>query len=931
MKSFRYLLLIAFCIIYFTDSFASNTPQVIKNGKLIYLANTVIVKYKISSGQQLNKLLKIENKFRTLLKAYDIKSVTKAFSTENNEARKIGLDRIMTVKYSKNIDPLYVSAKMRKLPDVEWAEPKYLRRVDFIPNDPSYNSTAQWNLLQINAQQAWDISQGDTSIIIGIVDTGVDWTHPDINANMWYGIGYDFGGLNGTPDNNPIEDHPYHGTFVAGVASAVTDNNIGIASIGFKSHLMAVKATEDDMKDAGGIPYIVYPSKGIIYAAENGAKVINCSFGGSGYSNMEQEVINYAIAKGALVVAAAGNDNSSENSYPADYKGVLSVAATSVDDGKAYFSNFGYFVDCSAPGQNIYSTWQPDTYNTESGTSASTPLVSGLAALVFARFPNYTPLQVGEQIRVNCDNIDSINPGFQHLLGYGRINAYKALNNTNSISVRAYDFQLSDKTAGGNGDGNIEPGENVEALVKLKNYLNPVSNVSISLQSLSSYATVQNGDFNIGSIGTLDSSDNYSAPFIIRIADNVPYNDTISFMLNYNANNYNDYQFTVASVNNTFKTQDGNNIALTITSQGNLGFNDINDLQGEGFRFKNGPNLLYEGALMFGTSATKLSDAAYDETGNGNDTSFQIISPIKIMQPGDKAVQEGNTIFNDNGSGADKLGITVNLHSYSFNDESNKNSIILNYNLTNTNNTDINNFYIGLFFDWDLVEGSGDNDYAIYDSTGNLGYVYHQGGNPDTYVGTALISSNNYGFWAIDNGDTSAGGIQIYYGFSKDEKWKTLSSGIGNSFAGPTDISEVTSAGPFFIPAGKSIDVAFAITAGNNLNELRTSIINARNVYVNITGIDSTEQVPLKFYLSQNYPNPFNPGTEIDYEIPEQGRATIKVFDVLGNLVKTLIDEDKQPGAYHLKFYAAGLASGVYFYQLKIGSYSSTKKFVLVK
>jgi serine protease len=931
MKPLQYLLLLILYIYSPSLSFASNVPRIIHNGKLIYLSNIVLIKYKNSSGLQLNKLSNIESKLNILLKAYNIRSLKKTFSTENNEARKIGLDRIMTIEYSKDIDPLYASVKMRKLPEIEWAEPKYLRRIDFVPNDPSYNSTLQWNLSQIDAQHAWDITQGDTSIIIGIVDTGIDWTHPDLKANMWYGIGYDLGGLNGTPDNNPIEDHPYHGTFVAGVASAVTNNNIGIASIGFNSHLMAVKASRDDMKD-GGVPYIYYPDEGIMYAVDHGAKVINCSFGANGYSNAEQDVINYAVAKGALVVAAAGNDNSSGSFYPADYNGVLSVAATSLGDQKASFSNFGYYIDCSAPGDNIYSTWQLDTYlGGQRGTSFAAPLVSGLAALVFARFPNYNPIQVGEQIRVNCDNIDSVNPGFQHLLGYGRINAYKTLSNTSSISVRANDIKFSDNTAGGNNNGNIEPGENIVVLLKLTNYLNPVSNLSISLKSLSGYASVQNGNFNISSIGTMDSSDNYSNPFIIKIADNVPYDDSIALELNYSADNYNDFQFAIVAVNNTFKTQSGNNIALTITSQGNLGFNDINDLQGDGFKFKDGPNLLYEGALMLGTSSVKLSDEALDSNAEGKDTSFQIVSPIKIMRPGNKAAEEGNTIFNDNGSGIDKLGITVDLHSYSFNDDNNKNSIILNYNLMNSNNTDINNFFIGLFFDWDLVEGSGENDYAVYDPTGNLGFVYHLGGNPGTYVGTALISSQNYGFWAINNGDTSAGSIQIYDGFSKDEKWKTLSSGIGNASAGPSDISEVTSAGPFSIPAGNSIDVAFVITAGNNLDELRTNVDNARTAYAKLTDVDRAERAPLKFYLSQNYPNPFNPGTEIDYEIPEEGRVTIKVYDILGNFVKTLVDEEKQPGMYHLKLHAADLASGVYFYQLKIGTYSAAKKIILIK
>ena len=204
------------------------------------------------------------------------------------------------------------------------------------------------------------------------------------------------------------------------------------------------------------------------------------------------------------------------------------------------------------------------------------------------------------------------------------------------------------------------------------------------------------------------------------------------------------------------------------------------------------------------------------------------------------------------------------------------------------------------------------------------------GGNPDTYVGTALISSNNYGFWAIANGGDNQ--FQIYDGFSLAEKWQSLSSGIGKTSAGPTDISEVTSAGPFSIPAGKTLNVAFAITAGANLDELRNNISNARDIYNNqLANNHGGGEIPLTYDLSQNYPNPFNPGTKIDYEIPEAGRVTIRIYNILGKLVKTLIDEDKQPGKYTLKFNPNGLASGVYFYQLTVNSYTSTKKLVLLK
>jgi hypothetical protein len=384
-------------------------------------------------------------------------------------------------------------------------------------------------------------------------------------------------------------------------------------------------------------------------------------------------------------------------------------------------------------------------------------------------------------------------------------------------------------------------------------------------------------------------------------------------------------------VNHSYETENGNNIALTITSRGNLGFNDYpNNLEGEGFRFSGGPNLLFEGSLMFGTSSGNLSDEARNSTGNEKDTSFEIVEPIRIVQPGSKAFQEGSTVFNDNGSGSNALGITTHLHSYSFNDPANKNSIILNYSFTNGTNADINNFYAGIFLDWDLVESSGDSDIVVYDKTGDLGYAYHLGGNPGTYVGTALISSDNYGFWGIENGSSTP--FQIYDGFTKSEKWEALSSGIGIDSAGPTDISEVVSAGPFSIGGSKSINVAFALTAGNNLGELRTNMINARNAYSLITSVENQKApMPLIYSLAQNYPNPFNLGTEIGYEIPKDGIVSLKIYDVLGRLVKTLVNGEMKAGKYKIQFYASDLPSGVYLYRMKTENFSSVKKLILLK
>ncbi len=924
------------------NNLGSNT-KVIHKGNLYYLANTVVIKLKNSPVSGLTKAQNITAQLNSEFKQFNFTSSDEVFRNQPG-ASAFGLNRIMFVKYSNNADPQMVANKIKKLSNIEWAEPKYVRRVTFTPNDPSY--TSQYSLSLINAAGAWDISKGDATVVIGIVDTGVDWMHPDLYANIWHNpnwqndtnfpgdsIGWDFGGLNGTPDNNPMEDKPFHGTAVAGAASAVTNNNEGIAGIGYNCKIMPVKAAEADITDAGGNPYIVYGFEGIMYAADHGAKVINCSWGGGGYSKYEQSVIDYSVSKGALVVAAAGNDNSSENFFPASYNGVLSVAATGQGDLKASFSNYAANVSVSAPGVNIYSTWSTSSYAYVSGTSFSSPLTAGLAGLVFSRFPNYTPGQVIQQIRVNSDDISSKNPQYKYLLGYGRIDAYKALSDSNSEAVRATNVVFSDAAPGGNNNNIFEPGETVSVKAEFLNYLKPINNLNVSLISLDNYAKVDNGTFNINSIATLDSFSNSASQFTFTIADSVPYDAKLNFILKYtDGSSYSDFQLISVNVNPSYVTQSGNNIALTITSKGNLGFNDYpTNIEGQGFKYAGGPNLLFEGALIFGNSSSHISDAARGSDQSYEDSSFYVLQHIALKTPGTIANQQTLGMFNDNNAGSAKLGITTKFQSYAYSGSPNQNFVILRYDFTNNSDSTIANYYAGIFLDWDMVEASGDSDYTAYDSTGNLGYVYHEGGNPKTWIGSALISSNNYGYFGILN-DGSDGGINIYDGFSHAEKWQTISNGIGKSQAGPGDISEVTSSGPYTIAPGQTIDVGFAIAGGSNLNDLRTSIANARSAYQSIiTDVKNEKTVVYSYELSQNYPNPFNPNTIISYSLPKSSYVKLIVYNMLGQKVADLVNSFREAGKHEVNFNAVNLSSGVYIYTIRAGNFVTSKKMLLLK
>lgn len=922
-------------------------PQsnVIKNGNQYYFSDRIVVKLKSE-----NKVL--SKSTTQLFEKFNIETVEKTFATtyKENEYGK-DLNKIFTYKFNTIFDPVYISKKISNLPDVEWAEPHYLYELVFEPNDPKYIDGTLNHLERIKAKEAWDVNTGSEDIIIAIVDTGVDWDHPDLVDNIWTnnneiagnGIdddgndfiddirGWDFGGLSGTADNDPIEDRPDHGTHVAGISGAVTNNSVGIASIGFNSKIMAVKSSRDDLRSDNGGALIAFGYNGIVYAAENGAKIINCSWGGYSYSIANQEAIDYATSLGALVVAAAGNDNNGDAFYPASYKGVLSAAATnSTNDQRASFSNFGNNIDVVAPGVGIYSTWLNDTYSTASGTSMASPLTAGLAALVTNEFPNYTPLQIAEQIRANADNIDNLNLGFENKLGAGRINAFESLNNKNSKSARINDAIFTDI---GNGDGIFESGDEFTIEINCTNYLASTSNLQVTLESQSSNISIINGSFGAGAVPTLGTFNNSSNKFKIKINDNASSNSDENFLVKFKDGESIGFDWLTLNINPTHRTQRSGSLELTVTSDGAFGFDDYpSNFKGDGLIFDDGENVLFEGALIYGNSASTIVNTARDSDGGNSDEDFIVQTPFTISVPGNFADEEGLTVFQENNNLTNGLGILTKLQTYSFSNEPDDKYIVLNYNFYNTTNENIENFYTGLFSDFDLGIDA-ENDFVEYNVNNNFGFVYD---NDQTSVSPkfalALLNQDNYNFFAVDNP------THIYDGFSDEEKWNFISSGTANSSSKPSDISMVISGGPYDIPANQGITVAFVVAASDSLNELGSIIEQSRNKYVEIpTSINENGiEVPNSFALFQNYPNPFNPTTRIKYSIPivetlHAMSVQLKIYDVLGREIATLVNENKSAGNYGVNFDASKLTSGVYYYQLKSGSFVETKKMILVK
>ncbi len=468
--------------------------------------------------------------------------------------------------------------------------------------------------------------------------------------------------------------------------------------------------------------------------------------------------------------------------------------------------------------------------------------------------------------------------------------------------------------------------------MNFKNILSQTNNLNITLTSLTAGISIINGSFNAGSKNTNETFNNFNAPFRIQATSNLGYDVNVRLIITFSDGSYSDWQIITFIANPSYVVSNNNNITITIGSRGNLAFNDYpNNTQGKGFRYKTSNNLLFEGALIIGNSQTKISDVARNQTGNAQNKDFVVVTPVKLLQPGPVADMQSLSIFNDDGAGTNKLGIKVILNTYSFSDFQNSDYVILHYKFINTTSSSISNFNTGLFFDWDLIDGSGADDVALWDSTNKMGYVYNQPGTTPYYVGASLISHSNYHFRAINNaGDNSWG---IYDGFTDDEKWQSISGGISKTQAGAGDISFVIASGPFTINPGDTLNVAFALLAADNLNLLQNYLVLSKIKWNQIiTSVDDISQEKLSFKLYQNYPNPFNPSTKIKFTIPENALVTLKVYNSLGQEIAELIkNKEYSPGFYEVNFDASKLPNGIYYYRITAGQFSETRKMVLIK
>jgi len=353
---------------------------------------------------------------------------------------------VIRIKLEPRVSVAKAIQILEELEEVEYAEPNGICYMDLVPNDLDYDS--QWAPQLTGAESAWEVTTGAVEVIIAITDTGVDGTHPDFGGKVM--AGYDTFNDIAILANTDSAVH-YHGTHCAGIAAAVGNNGQGIAGVAWGSAIMPIKICDD------GPDYTASWSdmaEAFIWATENGADIISCSFGGKGYSQTVKDAVDYAVIdNGCIFITSMGNSSRNETNYPAGYQSVIAVGSTDAHDKIASFSTTGDHMSVCAPGVEIYSTMPGGGYDYLSGTSMSCPFVAGAAALILSQNPGMSPEEIKTQLEETAVDLGST--GFDSTFGYGRVDLAAAVGAVGENKYGMVDVLVTDRF------GNPLPGASV--------------------------------------------------------------------------------------------------------------------------------------------------------------------------------------------------------------------------------------------------------------------------------------------------------------------------------------------------------------------------------------------------------------------------------------------------------------------------------------
>jgi serine protease len=827
------------------------------------------------------------------------------------------LTRTFVLEYTSVASPLHMSALLltKHGGHLEISEPWYVAQTQEVPNDPDV--AVQYHLQTIRAQQAWDAYQGSESVIICVSDDGVRQDHEDLAPNIAINdkeipdnlidddgngyiddhTGYNFAYLlDGTQPGSTMSITSFgHGTKVAGLAAAATNNGKGIAGVGYKSKLFPLKTSK---KSGGGI---LFGYQSLIYAAQRKFPIVNTSWGVvKPFSQIDQSVIDYCIASNVMVVSSGGNHGADEVgaawrwvNFPSGYRGVCGVGETTVDDQVTQTSGVGVNADVYAPGYLAYTTDSPSGYTSFGimGTSFASPIVAGLAGLVRGKWPNLSPMQVAEHIRQTSDDISFVNMPISEFRPR-RVNAERALT-TEPFSRPGVRITASTVRVARTGEERYRVGDTIELVLRLTNYLADVNlETVLYINDLNGWSLRILNDAQ--TLGLIQQNGVKTMQPIKIVVDAIGAGDCVLGLTMSGPPAYDDRDVVMISPPTTMYRFENDKLIYSLSDDGMVGYSAPFDPKyGDGFGFKPTYSMLASGGI-FAQMQSTVSVSAYKndppyasdfvaskQFGRNPGANVGVMSDSAAVQPIGIEVQQ-QCLFPSQTAQATVWNVTVRPSSEI---------------------STLSNIGVGYVFDWDLGSGGSDNRIVHDDSCipaslrggQTAAFIVSRDAFP-LAVCVAAVSARPADVAQaacmmlediIDDGD----------GFTSADRIRLLTSGTSITTDAVGDVAgSIGMLTNGDVSAGNPLSFRVIIGAGNSPDDARRAVREA---------IEATTSVQEGAKLGAAvWPNP----TDGDVQIRSaNGSARCEIVDVAGRVI---ISEKLSSDETRLR--TTTLASGVY-------------------
>ncbi|MEM9980912.1 MAG: S8 family serine peptidase, partial [Bacteroidota bacterium] len=669
-------------------------------------------------------------------------------------------------------------------------------------------------------------------------------THEDLTTNLHPDY-YDLG--NNDKDLTLPGSFGYHGCAVSGVAAATPNNGVGIAGVGFNCSYLPIKAVSDD-----GASFALEAS--LAYLASRGVAVINMSFGrregAGGYSRYEEDLFNYyAINEDIVLVAAGGQKSASteERWYPASYRNVISVGGSRQDDRKDSQSDYSYEINLLAPYRSIYTTYNrndSDYYPASgiSGTSFSAPQVAAAAALVRTQYPSLSALQVKARLEATADDVEALNsPTLAGKIGQGRLNVHQAIAATNVRYVTSIQQNYAGKS-------HLMAGDTATLVCNFQNWLGNTNNLEATLSSTSPFVTVTQANIALGAVSANGSTNNTNNPFVLIVDEDIPPGTEVYLRIDYRDGDALNFEYFSVLVSPQYYTIAKNQLAFTLRNNGQIAtYYDCSYCEDITYQ---GNSLATSAGLLIANRAPDpniASTVSWYFPGNPQfkSSDFTVTETFRTIQ-NTEDFEQATVTFTDTTSNPFAVGVFVKQQVYAWKEAPNDKFVVVRYDVTNITEEALEDFYVGLFVDWDIHDPTKNK--ASWDTINQLGYVYSI---DQPYGGLKLLTEQNVNYFAIDHDNANGAGIQLTDIFDLNEQYGSLASGTTHTEAGITgegnNVAHTLSAHIPLLPKGSTETIAFAILVDDDFTSLQQTALQAQETFL---AYNTSEQPAIDNLLS---------------------------------------------------------------------------------